>query len=99
MDEIKLVLPLDLQFFAEGDHVENPPQPKETEVPPADDGKKFTQEDLNRINIKGKEAELKRILKVTGFESEEKLLEHLGKTKDYDDKVAKIVEEKEKILM
>lgn len=92
MDEIKLVLPLDLQFFAEGDPVDNPPQTKETEVPPTDDGKKFTQEDLNRINIKGKEAELKRILKATGFESEEKLLEHLGKTKDYDDKVAKIVE-------
>lgn len=98
MDEKKLVLTLDLQFFAEGDPVENPPQPKETEVPPIEDGKKFTQEDLNRINIKGKTDELKRILKVTGFESEEALVNHLSKVKDYDEKVAKVQEYEAKEL-
>lgn len=88
-------LPLDLQFFAEGDPVENPPQPTEpTEVPPQpkEDGKKFTQEDLNRINIKGKNDELKRILKATGFETEEALINHLAKVKDYDEKSSKVAE-------
>lgn len=91
-------LPLDLQFFAEGDPVENPPQPNGNEVPPANDGKKFTQEDLNRINIKGKQDELKRILKATGFETEEALINHLTKVKDYDEKVAKVNEYEAKAL-
>lgn len=95
MDAKKLVLPLDLQFFAEGDEVDNPTQtnePTQPQQPQVNDGKRFTQEDLNRINIKGKADELKRILKVTGFETEEALINHLTKVKDYDEKVAKITE-------
>lgn len=95
MDERKLVLPLDLQFFAEGDEVENPTQTNEPTQPQqtqTNDGKKFTQEDLNRINIKGKNDELKRILKATGFETEEALINHLAKVKDYDDKASKVAE-------
>ena len=95
MDERKLVLPLDLQFFAEGDEVDNPTQtnePNQPQQPQVNDGKKFTQEDLNRINIKGKNDELKRILKATGFETEEALINHLAKVKDYDDKASKVAE-------
>lgn len=95
MDERKLLLPLDLQFFAEGDEVDNPPQtnePNQPQQPQVNDGKKFTQEDLNRINIKGKTDELKRILKATGFETEEALINHLAKVKDYDDKASKVAE-------
>jgi DNA-directed RNA polymerase beta subunit len=95
MDERKLVLPLDLQFFAEGDEVDNPTQttePTQPQQPQVDNGKKFTQEDLNRINIKGKNDELKRILKATGFETEEALINHLAKVKDYDDKASKVAE-------
>lgn len=95
MDAKKLVLPLDLQFFAEGDEVENPTQtnePTQPQLSQGNDGKKFTQEDLNRINIKGKNDELKRILKATGFETEEALINHLAKVKDYDDKASKVAE-------
>lgn len=99
MDERKLVLPLDLQFFAEGDEVVNPQQNEQPtqqqvqeNVQQINDGKKFTQEDLNRINIKGKNDELKRILKATGFETEEALINHLAKVKDYDDKASKVAE-------
>lgn len=93
MEERKMVLPLDLQFFADGDPEPIPAQPTEpTEPTPKDDGKKFTQEDLNRINIKGKNDELKRILKATGFETEEALINHLAKVKDYDDKASKVAE-------
>ena len=95
MDAKKLVLPLDLQFFAEGDEVDNPTQitePTQPQQPQVNDGKKFTQEDLNRINIKGKNDELKRILKATGFETEEALINHLAKVKDYDDKASKVAE-------
>lgn len=101
MDAKKLVLPLDLQFFAEGDEVENPQQtnePTQPQQPQVNDGKKFTQEDLNRINIKGKNDELKRILKATGFETEEALINHLSKVKDYDEKVAKVTEYEAKAL-
>lgn len=98
MDEKKLVLPLDLQFFAEGDPVDNPPQPNDVELTPNDNGKKFTQEDLNRINIKGKNDELKRILKATGFESEQALIDHLTKVKDYDEKNAKVQEYEAKAI-
>ena len=98
MDAKIKVLPLDLQFFAEGDPVDNPPQTNENDVPPTNDGKKFTQEDLNRINIKGKNDELKRILKATGFETEEALINHLAKVKDYDEKVAKVTEYEAKAL-
>lgn len=94
--EIKL-LPLDLQIFAEGDEGGTPP-PADPEPLPKDDGKKFTQEDLNRIHIKGKQEELKRILKATGFEGEEALLKHLEKVKDYDEKVGKIQEYEAKAL-
>lgn len=90
-------LPLDLQIFAEGDEGETP-TPTTTEPLPKDDGKKFTQEDLNRIHIKGKQDELKRILKATGFEGEEALLKHLEKVKDYDEKVGKIQEYEAKAL-
>lgn len=96
MDAKFKVLPLDLQFFAEGDPVDNPPQPKEPN--PTDDGKKFTQEDLNRINIKGKNDELKRILKATGFETEEALIAHLTKVKDYDEKSKKVAEYEAKAI-
>ena len=96
MDAKFKVLPLDLQFFAEGDPVDNPPQPKEPN--PVDDGKKFTQEDLNRINIKGKNDELKRILKATGFETEEALIAHLTKVKDYDEKSKKVAEYEAKAI-
>lgn len=96
MDAKFKLLPLDLQFFAEGDPVDNPPQPKEPN--PVDDGKKFTQEDLNRINIKGKNDELKRILKATGFESEEALIAHLTKVKDYDEKSKKVAEYEAKAI-
>lgn len=99
MDVKKLVLPLDLQFFAEGNEVDNPqqinePNPQNNTALKTEpqDGKKFTQEDLNRINIKGKNDELKRILKATGFETEEALINHLAKVKDYDEKVAKVNE-------
>ena len=90
MDAKFKVLPLDLQFFAEGDPVDNPPQPKDQN--PTDDEKRFTQEDLNRINIKGKNDELKRILKATDFETEEALIAHLTKVKDYDEKSKKVAE-------
>lgn len=96
MDAKFKVLLLDLQFFAEGDPVDNPPQPKEPN--PIDDGKKFTQEDLNRINIKGKNDELKRILKATGFETEEALIAHLTKVKDYDEKSKKVAEYEAKAI-
>ena len=96
MDAKFKVLPLDLQFFAEGDPVDNPPQPKEPN--PTDDGKRFTQEDLNRINIKGKNDELKRILKATGFETEEALIAHLTKVKDYDEKSKKVAEYEAKAI-
>ena len=96
MDAKFKVLPLDLQFFAEGDPVDNPPQPKDQN--PTDDGKRFTQEDLNRINIKGKNDELKRILKATGFETEEALIAHLTKVKDYDEKSKKVAEYEAKAI-
>ena len=96
MDAKFKVLPLDLQFFAEGDPVDNPPQPKDQN--PTDDGKRFTQEDLNRINIKGKNDELKRILKATGFETEEALIAHLTKVKDYDEKSKKAAEYEAKAI-
>lgn len=96
MDAKFKVLPLDLQFFAEGDPVDNPPQPKEPN--PTDDGKRFTQEDLNRINIKGKNDELKRILKATGFETEEALIAHLTKVKDYDEKSKKVADYEAKAI-
>ena len=96
MDAKFKLLPLDLQFFAEGETVDNPPQPKEPN--PTDDGKKFTQEDLNRINIKGKNDELKRILKATGFETEEALIAHLTKVKDYDEKSKKVAEYEAKAI-
>ena len=96
MDAKFKALPLDLQFFAEGDPVENPPQQKESN--PTDDGKRFTQEDLNRINIKGKNDELKRILKATGFETEEALIAHLTKVKDYDEKSKKVAEYEAKAI-
>lgn len=96
MDEKNFVLSLDLQFFAEDDPEPNPAQPNEPN--PQNDGKKFTQEDLNRVNIKGKNDELKRILKATNFESEEALIAHLTKVKDYDEKVAKITEYEAKEL-
>lgn len=96
MDAKFKLLPLDLQFFAEGDPVDNPPQPKDQN--PTDDGKKFTQEDLNRINIKGKNDELKRILKATGFETEEALIAHLTKVKDYDEKSKKVAEYEAKAI-
>ena len=105
MDAKKLVLPLDLQFFADGNEVVNPQQIEQPTQPQVqetaqqiNDGKKFTQEDLNRINIKGKNDELKRILKATGFETEEALLNHLTKVKDYDEKVAKVTEYETKAL-
>ena len=96
MDAKFKLLPLDLQFFAEGDPVDNPPQPKDQN--PTDDGKRFTQEDLNRINIKGKNDELKRILKATGFETEEALIAHLTKVKDYDEKSKKVAEYEAKAI-
>ena len=96
MEEKKLVLPLNLQFFTNGNEAEIPPQNTEQifepQQPQVDNGKKFTQEDLNRINIKGKNDELKRILKATGFETEEALINHLAKVKDYDDKASKVAE-------
>lgn len=97
MKELKW-MPLDLQIFSEGDQGATPvPSVEETSLP-KDEGKKFTQEDLNKINIKGKQDELKRILKATGFESEEALLAHLTKVKDYDEKVGKIQEYESKAL-
>lgn len=98
MQELKW-MPLDLQIFAEGDQDDTPSSTEETEqVLPKNEGRKFTQEDLNKINIKGKQDELKRILKATGFESEEALLNHLTKVKDYDEKVGKIQEYEAKEL-
>ena len=98
MQELKWI-PLDLQIFAEGDQDDTPSSTEEPEqVLPKNDGRKFTQEDLNKINIKGKQDELKRILKATGFESEEALLNHLTKVKDYDEKVGKIQEYEAKAL-
>lgn len=92
-------LPLDLQIFAEGEESETPSLEEKEEIQvPKETGKKFTQEDLNKINIKGKQDELKRILKATGFESEEALLNHLTKVKDYDEKVGKIQEYEAKAL-
>lgn len=97
MKELKW-LPLDLQIFSEGEQDETPSSVEEVEQTPKNEGKKFTQEDLNKINIKGKQDELKRILKATGFESEEALLAHLTKVKDYDEKVGKIQEYESKAL-
>ena len=65
MDAKKLVLSLDLQFFAEDNEVGNPQQNEQPNqqqqvqetAQQINDGKKFTQEDLNRINIKGKNDE------------------------------------------
>ena len=102
MDEKFKRLSLNLQFFGDDD----PP----ADNPPANENgnnnnnnnnnnevvKRFTQEDLNRINIKGKNDELKRILKVTGFESEEALVNHLAKVKDYDEQVKCVNEYKAK---
>ena len=53
-------------------------QPQQQQV---NDGKKFTQEDLNRINIKGKNDELKRILKQQDLKLKKHLFNHLAKVK------------------
>ena len=83
---MKLKLKLNLQFFAEGDP--NPdPNPKQNPSPI--DEKKFTQEDLNRINIKGKEDGKKAVYKLLGVTTDDEFNAFLETNKANGEKAGK----------
>lgn len=98
MDEKKLkLIGLDLQLFADpnsGNPTENEDdgkeKGKENEIENKNLEKKFTQEDLNRINIKGKEESKKAIYKILGISNDEELQSLTEKLKNYDSQKAEL---------
>ena len=100
----KLPLKLDLQFFAEDPNPDPNQQQQGQQQNDPNAEKKFTQEDLNRINIKGKEDGKKAVYKALGVNTDDEfnaLLEtnkangeKAGKVADLEKKVAELEAEK-----